>query len=73
MLKLKQNNPYAAVTVTSALAFKGVGPRAGCLSTDISTIFRRMSVKRLHSTVFGVLGMPLDGMTHAESDKFLKS
>ena len=38
----------AAVTVTSALAFKVVGPKAGCLSTAIETIFRRMSVvKRL--------------------------
>ena len=32
---LKQNNMFAAVTVTSALAFKGVGPKAHCLSTDI--------------------------------------
>ena len=43
---------YAAVTVTSALDFKGVGPKPRCLSTDIYTIFRRTSVKGLHSTVF---------------------
>jgi len=30
-------------------------------------------VKRLHSTVFGVLGMPLDGMTHAGRDTFQKT
>ena len=48
VLQLEQKNTCAAVTVTSALAFKVVGPKAGCLSTAIETIFRRMSVvKRL--------------------------